>query len=422
MPTELSAIPEQTKQRLDQIGAVDLVIGLLDPQAGGKIPPIVGEIRRGLAGVSSSARAVLVHHPVAASSAAAEVHEDLEDETLRLISYSLPSFDPSIPAAQSIANAYRTIWSMSEKLAARACIVVASSIETVTSEWIYGLAQPLLDREFDLVAPCYAPQKFEALLNSAILYPLTRAVYGKQIHNPLGPDFGFSARLFQNFLQMDPAKGRGVTPNQLMLIGPVAVVRGFKVCQAHLGRRTYPPVDWKNLDSVIASVLGPLFLDVEKDAPFWQHIRSSEAVPTFGDCLASTEDNVAFDLRRVLEPFHLGFRNLKEIWGLFLPPSGLLELGKVNQLPPEQFRIPDELWARIMYDFALAHRLRTIGRDHLLRAMTPLYFGWVASYALEVETLEASAVEKRLARLYAAYEKEKSYLVSRWRWPDRFNP
>ena len=30
--------------------------------------------------------------------------------------------------------------------------------------------------------------------------------------------------------------------------------------------------------------------------------------------------------------------------------------------------------------------------------------------------------ESRTERLYRAYEANKPYLVSRWRWPDRFNP
>ena len=82
----------------------------------------------------------------------------------------------------------------------------------------------------------------------------------------------------------------------------------------------------------------------------------------------------------------------------------------------------DELWARSVYDFALAHRLRTISRDHLLRAVTPLYLGWVASYALEMENASARAAEQRFERLGQAFEANKGYLVSRWRWPDRFNP
>ena len=82
--------------------------------------------------------------------------------------------------------------------------------------------------------------------------------------------------------------------------------------------------------------------------------------------------------------------------------------------------MPDELWVKIVYDFVLAHRLRTISRDHLLRSLTPLYLGWVASYANDLRL--SGAPERRLERLSLAYEAGKSHLVSRWRWPDRFNP
>jgi hypothetical protein len=61
--------------------------------------------------------------------------------------------------------------------------------------------------------------------------------------------------------------------------------------------------------------------------------------------------------------------------------------------------MPDELWARIVYDFALAHRLRTINREHLLRLKTPLYLGWAAGYAKEMEAADEAAVERRLERL-----------------------
>jgi hypothetical protein len=100
----------------------------------------------------------------------------------------------------------------------------------------------------------------------------------------------------------------------------------------------------------------------------------------------------------------------------------LLELRKLARSSSEQFQMPDDLWARIVYDFALAHRLRTINREHLLRSLTPLYLGWAAGYAREMETANEGEVERRLERLSNAYEASKPYLVSRWRWPDRFSP
>jgi hypothetical protein len=84
--------------------------------------------------------------------------------------------------------------------------------------------------------------------------------------------------------------------------------------------------------------------------------------------------------------------------------------------------MPDELWARIVYDFSVGHRLGVIKREHLVRAMTPVYLGWAASFVLELLDLRALEARDRVERLAAAFEVEKPYLLARWRWPDRFNP
>ena len=415
---EIGVAPEEAKQRLEQLGTVDLVIGLVDPKALQNVETVAATIRRALDTLSQSTRAVVVFHREAAGTAAAASLERLESESLRLVTYSLPAVDTSVTAAQTVAATYRVLANFSSLLTARVCVVIASSMESVTPEWIQGLAQPVLEHGMDVVAPCYAPRKFEGLLNSGIFYPLTRALFGKRLQHPLGPDFGLSARLFDALLEIDHAKQR--TGGQFVLIGPEAIARGFNVSQAWLGKRIYPSIDWKNVDSALAEILGPLFIAVEQHAPFWQHIRASEPVPTYGDPLPLAEESFAVDTHRLLESFRLGARNLQDIWVLVLPPTTLLELKKADRLPAEEFRIPDELWVRIVYDFALAHRLRTIARDHLLRAMTPLYFGWLASYARQVETAGA-AVGKYLESLCTAYENAKPYFVSRWRWPDRFN-
>ena len=107
---------------------------------------------------------------------------------------------------------------------------------------------------------------------------------------------------------------------------------------------------------------------------------------------------------------------------MILPPTTLLELRRMSRLTQDQFRFPDQVWARTVYDFALGHRLRTISRDHLLRSFTPLYLGWIASYAQEMQTAGATEADLRIERVAKAFEDNKSYLVSRWRWPDRFNP
>ena len=87
---------------------------------------------------------------------------------------------------------------------------------------------------------------------------------------------------------------------------------------------------------------------------------------------------------------------------MILPPSTLVELRRLTRQSAAAFPMLDETWARIVYDFALAHRLRTISRDQMLRAMTPIYLGWLASYAVEVENASPEMVEgKKLEHLCA---------------------
>jgi hypothetical protein len=49
----------------------------------------------------------------------------------------------------------------------------------------------------------------------------------------------------------------------------------------------------------------------------------------------------------------------------------------------------------------------------------PLYLGWLASFILQVRDLDAGGVDQRVEDLALAFEAQKPYLISRWRWPER---
>jgi glucosylglycerate synthase len=324
---------------------------------------------------------------------------------------------------QSISTAYQSVFAASEKLEARACCIVASTLESATSQWTSRLLRPLLEENFDLVAARYSRRTFGGQLNSSIVYPLTRCLYGKRIHNPMGPDLGVSRQLFQKLLGANGnSKSGGGRMHPLASLAPMALCANLKVGPVHVGARVDSPTDWMNISPLMVQILGPIFLDVERNAACWQRTRGSISIPEFDEPLPVLQEAGKVDVDRMVDSFRLGNRDLQEIWRLVLPPATLFELAKLSRLTPDQFRMPDDLWARIIFDFALAHRLQTINRDHLLRSMAPLYLAWVASYARELEIDGAASVEQRIERLSLAYESAKPYFISRWRWPDRFNP
>jgi len=421
---DLETIPQQARERIEKISKADLLVGVLADHAN-DAPAMV---RQALAGFNETPRTVVFQgdHVAASPNGADAGSVDsgaAQEEGVFVVPWTLLSPDASVSPVQSMANAYQFILAAGDKLGVQACCIVGSDLQTVTSEWISRLVQPILQGGFDLVTPCYAHGKFEGLLNSSLISPLNRALYGTRLQNPLGPDLSMSRSMFQRMLGAEQGnKPAGSQTRTLASLAPTAICGGFKICQAYLGPRTFPPTDWTNLSSLLVQVLGPIFLDVERNATCWQRARPPVSPPIVGERMMMAEDKGAVDVRRMLELFQLGARDLPEIWGLVLPPTSLIELRKLSRLQPDQFRMPDDLWVHIVYDFALGYRLRTISRDHLLRAMTPLYLGWVASHSLEMENAPARAVEQRLERLCHVFEANRSYLVSRWRWPDRFNP
>ncbi len=311
---------------------------------------------------------------------------------------------------------YLNLFESAQRHGAQRCLILGSESQTVQPESIRALAEAALSNA-DLVTPRYDMRPREGLVNSAILYPISRALYGAKPRFPLAVDLGLSLRMAER-MAMAAQRFTSLGQNDALL-WPVAeaAVAGFTVAQVEASHRAIPLPAIADLNTVLAIITGSLFGDVEAKAAFWQRSRVTQPNGGFA---SDTVDEPAPDIQPMLESFRLAYTNLREIWSLVLPPQTLLGLKKLSLMPSESFRMPDALWARTVYDFILAYRLRTLNRGHLLGALTPLYLAWVASH-LNL-TQAGTPAEQHVEQTAAAFEAEKPYLVSRWRWPDRFNP
>ena len=94
---------------------------------------------------------------------------------------------------------YNSLFALAKATGARACVVVNSDLEALEQGAVERLAAPVLAESAELVMPIYAQNRFEGLLNSGILAPLTRALYGKRVRYPLAQDFAVSASILPTF-------------------------------------------------------------------------------------------------------------------------------------------------------------------------------------------------------------------------------
>jgi len=146
----------------------------------------------------------------------------------------------------------------------------------------------------------------------------------------------------------------------------------------------------------------------------WSRVNSSEATPLFGFPFEVGLEPVPVDLPRMIGAFAQGCRDLQPIYEKVISAATLEALSQAAALPPDKFILQDGIWVTVAYDFALAYHRRVSNREHLLKSLTPLYLGWVASFASQTETENAAQVEERIENLCRVYERLKPSLVDHW--------
>ncbi len=305
---------------------------------------------------------------------------------------------------------------------AAATLILGNEAVSLSTSGLQSLAEAVLTGKADLALPRYQTGPHDGLLSSALLYPLTNALFGAPAHLPLPLDAAFSARMARRLITV-ARKPNSATQTE-PLVWPVAEasIASFTVKEIDAGTRTLPQPADVDLNTLLAEIVGSLFSDIEVKATFWQRARAPmPARPNQEPARTATEAEELEDVRAMAESFRNAYTNLQEIWSLVLPPQSLLGLKRISRAPAEEFAIPADLWARTVYDFVLAYHLRTINRGHLLGALTPLYLAWVASHLRHSEG-DAATAAFHVEETAAAFVAEKPYIVSRWRWPDRFNP
>jgi hypothetical protein len=193
-----------------------------------------------------------------------------------------------------------------------------------------------------------------------------------------------------------------------------AIADGFVVWEAWLGRHEVRSrTRATDLPAMLAQTLGAAFTVMERHGDLWLEVHGSEPIPAVGEAQLPGVEPVTVDVEGMQEAFRQGARDLSPIWELILGSDTLAEvlaLGGSGRL-----RFPDDLWARVVYDFALGHHYSVVHRDHLLRSLAPLYLGRTAAFVLASQTAGADVSQAQLDAVAAAFERQKPYLVEHWR-------
>ena len=347
---------------------------------------------------------------------------------LRRISLTYPEVD----GVGGKGAALRTIFQIADALKVQALVVVDSDLRSIVPEWIELLAGPIQKGGFDFVAPLYSRYKYDGTITNTVTYPVTRALYGLRIRQPIGGDFGVSGDLVAHYLEQTDWDADVSKFGIDIWMTTKAITGGFAVCQTRLGAKVHDPKDpGADLGPMFSQVVSTLLRLIDTHAERWLEVNASHDIPVYGFERIIDPPPLDVNSRRLLDEFAKGEHTVGDVWAVFLTPENLKIVhhlaadarqaaeaaGRADLPTPVEdsgFHFPDETWARVVYDAAVGYHTDAVPMEKLIASLIPLYFGRVASLIVETRELTTDQAEAFVERQAKAFELAKPYLVSRW--------
>jgi glucosylglycerate synthase len=401
-------LPEQALRGLDEIGEADALVGIPCFENEETIGGVVAAVEAGLR----------THVPDLRSVICVSDGGSTDRTRDRALEAGTAGGRPAVGRAvfeyvgpSGKGSAVRAIFEAATRLGVRACALVDADLRSITPTWVGRLLAPIVRQGFGFVAPVYARHKHDGTITNSLAYPVTTALYGARIRQPIGGEFGLSGELAGRLAARDVWQSDVARFGIDIWMTTTAVVEGVRVCQAILGAKVHDPKDpGSDLEPMFRQVVGSLFALAGGYHDRWAEIDAVVTPPTFGSPAAADTEPVIVSIPRLVDGFLKGAERHRELWRRVVSADAMAEIEQA--MAGAAFE--DEAWFTIVYDYLVASGAGDIEAGLLLDSLLPLYFARTARF---VERTRNDTPEEAEARVEAGVDAAvalKPYLVERW--------
>jgi glycosyltransferase involved in cell wall biosynthesis len=385
----LSVLEQTVLDEVASIGQADILVGIPSYRNADTIAHVVKQSALGMAQYFPGMRPVLVNSDGGSSDNTRDVV--LETPVPSGV-YKIATPYRGTPGKGS---AFHTIFEIAARLDVKLCIVVDSDLRSITPEWMKFLGYPIIEERFDFVTPHYLRYKYDGTITNSIAYPLTRALYGSRIRQPIGGDFGLSGDLAKVYSE------RQVWNTDIARFGidiwmtTLAMNEGFDICQACMGLKLHNNKDPGS----------------ERN---WMQIEGSSPAPVLGEQCKDEPEVAEVSYENLIGHFRNGFEELAGEWRLIMRKENFKQVEEAYRRAGGNFEFSSGLWVRLVYDFAIAYAFGTVPCDRVVDALTPLYCARTAHFVKKTEELTSFEAEIEVERTAETFEALKDYLRHYW--------
>ena len=389
----MSALSQPLREGITRVGAADLLVGIPSYRNVATIGHVAATAASGLREFFPDAKVVLVN--------ADGGSEDGTRERVSASATGVPVITGRYVGPPGKGSAFRAIFEAALALNARACAVVDSDLRSITPEWIARLLGPVARGEADYVAPLYARHKHDGTITNNVAYPLTRALYGLRIRQPIGGEFGFHADLARAYLAQPVWDGDVARFGIDIFMTTTAIARHARIVQAFLGAKVHDPKDPSaDLGPMFTQVVGTLFRLAHEHEAIWRDTVGSRDVPVVGRIEPVEPEAIPADPARLRAKYAASAPEQRALWDEVLTAP----------IPPA---MGPDAWARIVFDFLEAALGAPDRARELALGLLPLYYLRVAEFVEEARDLTTAPSEDIVEVGALAMERESDERLRR---------
>lgn len=344
------------------------------------------------------------------------------DDTLTSVKkVNLPSEVKLIPAIymglSGKGTAVRAIFEAASYLKVKSVALVDSDLRSITPEWMKLLITPTMTGT-DFVAPYYNRRKYDGTITNFLCYPITRCLFGKDIRQPIGGDFGFSIKLFEDILNSSMWELPDVSRFGIDIFETyTALSNGYEVKQAFLGVKNHDPKDPSSqLASMFRQVMTTMFTYLEKCEPVWKQVNSVSHVDFFGEeTCGGIPDAISVSMSGTIDAYKSNYEQHVPVYRSVLEPKIQDKFEQLRQIDTSEVDFTSEEWAKTVYSFMAAFRRNpAYGRDRLIDALRVLWIGRVGAFLKETWEIGRDECEGKVFEEAKVFEELKPYLIEKY--------
>jgi hypothetical protein len=353
--TNDTALRDDARRRLDEIGQADILVGIPSFNNAGTIGHVVQMAAQGMVRYFPEMKPVLINSDGGSS-------DDTCDVTLN--TPVLEEVEVMATVYQGISgkgSAFRAIFEIARALGVKVCVVVDSDLRSITPEWIELLAGPIVREGYGYVTPFYNRHKYDGTITNNICYPMTRMLYGLDVRHdgtitnnicypmtrmlygldirqPIGGDFGFSGQLLDHYLSQDVWQTDVARFGIDIWMTTTAINAGFIVCQAHLGAKIHDAKDpAAALGPMFRQVVGTLFGMMSRYEERWKAVAGSQPTAMYGQPIEVEPEPVPVTLSAMVDKLRAGMEEHEALWQRILTAENLAAVKEIAALSDRDY-------------------------------------------------------------------------------------